>query len=132
MIHGSNINGLIMRSIILWPTFYICKSYNLIKKNSSIRCIYFLAYTFLLITMIGLNFQGRFYVYLFPFFMMALIYTCQTASKEKIKLILIPYLLFVAFVFLRYYQALRDNIMGAYSEGNPLFYHTIFDAPSLP
>jgi len=133
VVQSANINGFIVRSAILYPTFFICNYYDKIRTvDTFYRQVFILAFFYLAVAMIGLNFQGRFTVYLFPFFMLALANTCNNVDKNKKWVILLPYFIILLLGFIGYYNALLDNINGHWSEGNPYYYHTIFEAPSLP
>ena len=128
----SNINGFIMKSIILIPTYYMCNIYDRFKDNIIYRSIFILAFFFLLINMLGLNFNGRFTVYLYLFFIISLSITCKHSTKKERWIMLVPYFLVVVFGLVGFYDSMLTGINGRYSEGNPYFYSTIFDAPSLP
>ncbi len=45
---------------------------------------------------------------------------------------LVPYFLVVVYGLVGFYDSMLTGINDWYSEGNPYFYSTIFDAPSLP
>lgn len=132
LLTGSNINGLIARSIVLLPTFYMCRCFDKNKSVYETRDIFILAFFYLLISMIGLNFQGRFSAYQFPYFIVALLFTCSQLGKKDRIIALAPYIIYILYSLNVYYQSLLINLYGVWSSGNMYFYHTIFDAPALP
>ena len=128
----SNIYGFIMKSVILLPTYYMCKIYDRSKDNTIYRSIFILAFLFIMINMLALNFNGRFTVYLYLFFIIALSITCQHLTKQERFIMLVPYFITVVYGLVGFYDSMLAGINGRYSAGNPYFYSTIFDAPSLP
>lgn len=132
IVRGSNFNGLVFRSLVLFPSYYICKNFSTVRVNRASRGIFILAFFFLIIEMIGLDFQGRFTVYLYPFFIFALFCTVPQLSREQKLIALTPYFVYIIYNLFDYYQVLLMNINGVWSRGNYYYYHTIFDAPTLP
>lgn len=132
IVKGSNVNGLVFRSIVLFPAFYMCRCFDKIKSDYEVRDLFILAFFYLLISMVGLNFQGRFTAYLFPYFIAALLFTCLQIGKKDRIIVLVPYIIYILYGLNVYYNSLILNLYGIWSEGNMYFYHTIFDAPSFP
>lgn len=131
LIGESNLIGVIFKSVILIPAFFICKSYNKQKLNTPSRNLFVLSFFFLIIDLFGFNFGGRFTLYLYLFFIISLALTYQNRKATRLVL-LTPYLLYIVFGFYQYYQRLIEGLTNVYSEGNYLFYHTIFEASPLP
>lgn len=127
-----NFFGLLGKSVILFPTYYICTWYDKQKSDTIFRCVSILAFLGLFINMLGLNFQGRFTVYLYPFVIIAMALTCQYVKKNTRIIMLVPYSLSVIYFLVNYFNILLANITGRWAAGNPYFYHTIFDATSFP
>lgn len=127
----SNFTGFLFKILFLIPTYYICLVYDQLKDNKVYRAIFILAFTFLFIYLIGLDFQGRFTVYLFPFFIIALCKTCQYVLIRGKWIALTPFILMNVYTLYKFYNSMFLQITSL-SNGNPYYYSTIFDAASLP
>lgn len=130
-IEDRNLFGLIFNLLYLVPTYYICLEYDKLKGDIINRSLFILAFSYLFIFLLGLDFQGRFTVYLFPFFIIALSKTCVSVSRDKRWIMLSPYILVSIYSLYKFYNSMQTQI-NVLSAGNPFFYKTIFDAPSLP
>ena len=131
-IEERNFIGLVFNLLLyLLPAYFICSVYDKLKDDKVYRPLFILAFLYLFIYLIGFDFHGRFTVYLFPFFVIALSITCVYYVKEKRWLILSPYILVSIYTLIKYYYSMFTQI-STLSAGNPFFYKTIFDAPSLP
>lgn len=128
-VQNSSLFGAALKSIILIPAYYLCKTYDKQKRQDKGHKLFILAFFFLAIELFGINFGGRFTLYLFVFFIIALSITYQYYKKRRLAL-LIPYLLFVLYSFYIYYIRLSTELL--FNEGNYLFYHTIFETSPLP
>lgn len=131
-INVSNINGFIVGLVELVPAFFICRSYDKLKDNVMDRKIILVACYYLLITTIGLNFHGRFSAYLFPFFIVALSIPYNQIGKNERWYMLLPYFAVVAYHMVDYYRTALLLSTSVWSEGNPCFYHTLFESPIFP
>ena len=112
------------------PWYYLCLRYR--KDNQQYDTIFIIAYIYQFLTFIGLNFQDRYTAYLYPFFIIVLSQEVVTSDKRKKMIMLLPLLFFLFYAMYWYYWMLLDKINSEWSSGNMYFYHTIFDAPSLP
>ena len=112
------------------PWYYLCQRYK--KGYSKFDKHFILAYTYQFITLIALNFQDRFTVYLFPFFIIILAQEVMQSDRKKKFIMLGPYFFYLGYALYWYYWKLFDRINSEWSSGNMFYYQTIFDAPSLP
>lgn len=129
---NTNFYGFVMKSVILLPSYYMCKIYDRFKNNNIYRSVFILAFLFTIVNLLGLDLNGRFTVYLYPFFIIALSITSVHSNKSERWIILMPYLLSVVYALVSFYSSMMAGLNGRYSVGNPCFYSTIFDAPSFP
>ncbi len=126
----SNILGTIHKGIILIPTYYLCVYYNKLR-DVHLKRIFILAFIFISIRLLNLDFNGRFTAYLFLFFIVAFCYTLMNLQKGERVIMIIPYFMVVLFDLYIFYSGLIVNA-GNYLEGNFFKYKTIFEASPLP
>ena len=129
VVQNSNLVGAVIKSIILFPAYFLCKAYDMQESQSRERKLFILAFFFLAIDLFGINIGGRFTLYVFVFFIIALSITYQYYKREKLVLF-VPYFILVLYTFQNYYMRLSTELF--YHEGNYLFYHSIFEASPLP
>ncbi len=127
---NSNLFGTLHKGIILVPAFFICKYYTTIT-NATQKKIFVLAFLYLAIKLLNMDFNGRFTAYLYFFFIVAFAYTLSNLPKGTRVIMIIPYFLVVFFDLYLFYSDIIIHA-GDYLEGNFYIYKTIFDAPSLP
>lgn len=126
----ANVFGFILKSFLLFPTYYICKYYTMLSDSNKKMAI--VSFFFLTIYLCGFDMQGRMSAYLYIYFIAIFSVVSHYLTKQQ-KLISYVPLLFV--IFMQFYvliSRLTDFQYSIYSEGNPLYYQTIFDAPYLP
>lgn len=123
-------SAMLVTSVRLIPCWFICKQYR--KGDAVFDRISVLAFAYLIILFLYINFQGRFTVYLIPFFIIVLCKTVELSNKNERYIILLPFFLMLGYTLYMYYETLLDGINTQWSSGNMYFYHTIFEAPSLP
>lgn len=122
----SNINGAIMRSILLFPAYFICK-YSRTVKAEGFRLFYILSIIYLTIHFLSLDFENRFTLYLFIFVFITLS-MCLAKMNFLSKVIAVtPVIVLCLYQLWAYYNLMRDEMFGDYSEGNFFIYQTIFD-----
>lgn len=116
--------------LVLIPCWFMCAHYH--EGDSRYDNICILAFLYLILTFLYLNFQGRYTVYLFPFFIMALCFMLEKYDGRSRVLLLSPYLFFLIYLLNAFYVTLYDQMNFQYNSGNPYYYHTIFEAAVLP
>lgn len=131
VVFESNFNDLIYKSLVLVPAFYMCKLYDQLNNDDAMKKIFVCTFLFISIAFIGLDWGGRFTLYLYLFFIIALSVTHIHFKRIRI-IYMAPYFLYVFYGLYRYYARLLNEMGSRYSEGNYWFYHTIFEANSLP
>lgn len=127
---NSNLLGTIHKGIILIPSFFVCVYYNKIK-DIHLKRIFILAFLFLAIKLLNLDFNGRFTAYLFFFFVVAFCYTLKNLPKGNKVIMILPYFMVVFFDLYLFYADLIVNA-GNYVDGSFYIYKTLFEAPNLP
>lgn len=128
---NTNIIGFVFKSVLLFPSFFICKYYDNWKEDSYFRQLCTLTFLYLLLFFLGLDFQGRFTVYLYPFFIITFAIIYHNLSRDEKLFMLMPYLLFLFYGVYTYYRTMLAEISGRWSNGNTYYYKTIFEAPFL-
>lgn len=131
-VNESNLIGFTLRSVILIPSYYICKLYNN-AKSPNIKYACLLTFLYLYIKLLGLDINGRFTAYLYLFFIIALCYSYVLGKKSEKFIILVPYLCTVWFELYRHYVTMFMLRFSVWQDGNTFLYKTIFDVwPKLP
>ncbi len=124
-----NFNSIIYFSCMLFPSYFICKRKRLfIEKGCS--GVYVLGLFFLFMFLTGLDFEGRFSIYLMVFFIYSLSIVMTTFNVMGKAIALLPLTVFILYgVYLTYTGLLSSEYL--LEPGNPLFYNTIFDASPM-
>lgn len=128
---GSNINGVILKSLYLFPSFFILKH---LKNQKGVKYyVGMLSVLFLFISLIGLDFEGRFTSYLFIYVIIALSFTLSLENNKLNKIFCVTPIVIVTIYGLYYmYFSMYLYRFSSYYEGNFLWYQTIFSIPQLP
>lgn len=131
---GSSIFGMINKSIMLFPYYYICMAKDQFKQEGK-KEIWILAMFMILIICFGLDLDGRFSLFLYVFVIIALTKVLPTLSKNQKIYCLVPMLFYIAYNHI--YLFYKMQIVYYYTDLNNgdgcfLFYKTIFEAPFLP
>ena len=116
--------------LMVVPWYFLCL--RLRTCGAKYDRIFYLAYLYQFLTLIALNFQERFTVYLYPFFIIILAQEVSLSDKRKRLIMLVPYIFYLSYALYWYYWMLLDKMTGEWSNGNMFFYHTIFEASPLP
>ena len=128
---SASINATLLRSLFLFPAFYIIKY---MKGRKDIN-LYFgmLSVLLLFIVFFNIDFETRFTTYLYLFFIVSISFVASSGIKlfERFVVIL-PIVIFTSLTFYKMYEAMYLNRFGDYYNGNLLFYQTIFSIPQLP
>lgn len=118
-----NFNSIIYFSCMLFPSYYICRYKKYIIEKGC-PGIYVLTIFFLIIFMTGLNFDGRFSLYLMIFFIYSLSMILPRLNGINKVILLQPLIVFIIFsVYLTYKDLTSSKYI--FEQGNPLFYKTI-------
>lgn len=127
---GYTIFGVIHNSLMLFPFYYIITRKNLFK-SADIR-IYVLAVFIIIAWCFRLDFHGRVSAYIFIFAIFALAHVLPKLRKLDKLICMLPLLVWCFYGIYLFYMSMLLNLHGAYSDGNYLFYHTIFEAYPMP
>lgn len=122
----SNVNGAIARSMLLFPAFFICKYARKIK-DEGFKQFYVLSIIYLSIYFLSLDIEYRFTLYLFIFFIIALAMCLRKMKLLEISIAVLPVAVLCVYQLNNYYNLMREEMFGDYSEGNFFIYETIFD-----
>lgn len=121
---------IILRGAYLIPIFYMLKTYKNegitepVKKNFTISFFYFF------ILFLGLDFQNRYTIILFPYVIAALSYTLQTNKKSFSKItIYSTTLIIISYMNYIMYKIYMSDLT---IQGNFINYQTIFSLSFLP
>lgn len=129
--NDATLNATLFKSLYLFPAYYI------LKYLKNIKGVYYyigmLATIFFFIFFLNLNFESRFtsYLFIFVIFSLSMILSLNIDTKSKL-FILIPIIIATLVDFYIMYYSMYLHIFGRYSEGNYLWYQTIFSIPQLP
>lgn len=126
--YSSNFMGVLVRALWMFPTYYIIKYSEFLKKYY--QGLYVISLFFMFIYMINMDWQDRFSTYLKIFWIYALSQVYPRLKYSQKLIAIIPLLVAVGFSFYRFIVSMYTDYLT--SPGNYLFYRTIFDAPSLP
>lgn len=129
-VSGYSIFGVIHNSILLFPFFYILTKKPL--SNSTQSRIYVLAAFIIIIRCFQLDFNGRFSAYLFIYVIYELAYVLRQLKKEEKIVCMLPFMIWCFYGIYLFYMTMMKNLYTVYSEGNYLFYHTIFEPSVIP
>lgn len=127
---GYSFFGFIHNSILLFPYYFIISKKDLFKDKYS--RIYVLAAFILVVRCFGLDFHGRMSAYIFIYAIFALAYVLPKLTKQEKILCMTPLLVWCFYGIYLFYMSMLSNLNGVYSEGNYLFYHTIFEVSPIP
>ena len=124
----SNINGVFVRALWLFPTFYIIKYSGVFKGKY--QGLYVLSLMFMFIFIINMDWQDRFSTYLKIFWIFALSQVMPKLKFSQKLIAIVPVLLASGLAFYQFITSMYTEYLT--TPGNYLFYQTIFDAPKLP
>lgn len=132
---NASINGTLVRSILLFPYYFIGMNKSYYTQDEKAGRIWILAMTIALFWSYGLDIDGRFSIYLFVFVIICFANIMKKLTKEEKIWCLVPLLVYWLFVdvYTFYIINVKYQFTDAnYGDGSCLFYHTIFSAPVLP
>lgn len=131
---GATIFGMLNRSIMLFPFYFICMKKDLFNDEQANK-IWILAMFVITLICYGLDLDGRFSMILYIFVIIALTYVLPSLKGNLRVYCMVPLLfdivynhiyLFYKMQLLYYYTSLNNG------DGCFLYYTSIFDAPFLP
>lgn len=131
---GATIFGMLNRSIMLFPFYFICMKKEIFSEEKKSK-IWGLAMFVIALICYGLDLDGRFSMILYIFVIIALSYVLPTLNGNQRAFCMVPLLfdivynhiyLFYKMQLLYYYTNLNNG------DGCFLYYTSIFDAPFLP
>lgn len=132
--NGSSIFGMLNRSIMLFPYYFICMNKEAFEYEDK-KPIWVLAMFMITLISYGLDLDGRFSIVLYIFVIIALTDVLPLLSKQQKLICLAPLVFYIAYnhiylfhkMQLLYYYTDLNNGDGCF-----LYYKTIFEAPLLP
>lgn len=131
---GASIFGMLNRSIMLFPFYFICMKKDMFYVENKSK-IWALAMFIIVLISFGLDLDGRFSMVLYVFVIIALTDVLPSLNKNERIYCMVPLLfdlvynhiyLFYKMQLLYYYTNLNNG------DGCFLYYTSIFDAPFLP
>lgn len=131
---GASIFGMLNRSIMLFPYYFICmKKEHFNQENKSE--IWILAMFIITLICFGLDIDGRFSLVLYIFVIISLSIVIPSLNKSQRIYCLVPLVVYIVYnhiylfykMQLLYYYTNLNNGDGCF-----LYYTSIFDAPFLP
>lgn len=131
---GASIFGMINKSIMLFPYYYICMAKDQFEQESK-KEIWILAMFMILIICFGLDLDGRFSLFMYIFVIIALTKVLPSLNKDQKIYCLAPMLFYI--VYNHIYLFYKMQLLYYYTDLNNgdgcfLFYKTIFEANVLP
>lgn len=130
VVGNRSLTSMLSGFLVLIPCWFICDNYK--RGNKVYDAAFTLALLYLIPDFLHVNFQGRYTVYLYIFFVIVLCTVLEQSNRQIRWFILIPYLFDISYGLYWYYWMLLSKINFEYSSGNMYYYHTIFEAPFLP
>ena len=127
-INNSTFNGAVFKLVLMPIAYYLCAKDVKLDINPRIRQISIL---FLALIFSNFDFQGRFTVYLYVFFVAAVCKLLSDTKGVRSFIIGTTIVLFLLYNFYTFVNLLASNVY-AFEEGNFLIYETIFDVSSKP
>lgn len=127
---GYTIFGVIHNSLLLFPFYFIITRKDIFVGPQ--RRIYILAAMIIILRCFKLDFNGRLSAYLFIFAIFALAYVLPRLKRTEKLICMIPMLVWCFYGIYLFYMTMVINQHTVYSEGNYLFYHTIFEPTVIP
>ena len=128
-IENATLFGALHKALWIVPAYCISKYRDYDSNNDN--TIYSFTTIFFILFFLGLTFQQRFTTYLFPFAIIALCKSMPNMPRNS-RIICFVFI-FAVTIFNMYliYTGLFNHLKDKYSDGNYLFYHTIFEQPFL-
>ena len=124
----SNLTGVLIRALWLFPTFFIIKHSEEFKNKN--QGLYVISILFITIYIINMDWQDRFSTYLKIFWVFAFSIIAPKLNPSQKIIALVPLVTAVLFSFYQFVTSMYIEYM--FSEGNYLYFHTIFEVPRLP
>ncbi len=115
---------IILRSLYLFPLYYMLRLYYSHKLSDEFNRIMVIAFLYFVILFVGLDFQNRYAIILFPYVIASVCLTLANTSNMLNKsIIIIPYLVVLFYLNYVMYKIYMEN---PFIQGNFIYYHTIF------
>ena len=115
---------ILLRSLYLFPLYYMLRLYYSHKLSVELNRIFVIAFLYFVILFIGLDFQNRYTIFLFPYVIASVCLTLANTSNYLNKIVItIPYLVELFYLNYVMYKIYMEH---PFIQGNFIHYHTIF------
>lgn len=132
---NTTFNGALVKSLLLFPYYYICMNKKFYARDEKMGRIWILAMTIALFWSFGVDIDGRFSICLFVFVIICFANIMKKLTRGEKYWCIVPLLVYWLYVdvYTFYLINMRYQFTDANNgDGSVLFYHTIFSAPFLP
>lgn len=126
---GYSFWGFLHNSILLFPYYFLVTKKDLFKGVNA--QIYVLSTFIIVMRCFRLDFHGRMSAILFIYTIFALAYIFPYLKKQEKIFCMAPLLVWCFYGIYLFYMSMVNKLHTIYTEGNYLFYHTIFEQPFI-